>query len=423
MKPYLIFTLENVKYGIDPIAVKEIFLLPELMPLAQTPPDIVGILNLRGEITPVMHLGLRIGDRFSPCDLTTNVVVLEEDNIKIGVIVDSVQEVMIIDSTNMQTQLDHRAIRGASTGVSAPISSAFITGITKVDEEIIVLLNSKALIRGPDQVKDLVEQSQGEESPEFGELTADTGAESELELDFLDSEESELEESELGDLDSVDFSPSQEEQGGETAPVSASGEETPTANSNLSLVGDFYQRCFPNATAEEKAIFRQRAENLAITAEEQQQKLDEQIPLAVINLEGEYFGLNLELVREFTKVSSLTPIPCCPEHILGNMNLRGEILTLVDICPSLNIDKTTTEIQGSQAVVVEVDEIIAGLTVDEVLDVIYINPQQINESTPIAVDTNADYFQGNTNYQDKFVTILDLAKIMTDDQLVVNDTV
>ena len=67
MKPYLIFNLNNIKYGIDPLVVKEIFLLPELMPIAETPMDIVGILNLRGQVIPVMHLDLRLGGSFSEC--------------------------------------------------------------------------------------------------------------------------------------------------------------------------------------------------------------------------------------------------------------------------------------------------------------------------------------------------------------------
>jgi CheW-like domain len=60
-KPYLIFDLDDSQYGIDASLVKEIFPLPELTPVPEAPPDIIGILNLRGEVLPIMHLGLRLG--------------------------------------------------------------------------------------------------------------------------------------------------------------------------------------------------------------------------------------------------------------------------------------------------------------------------------------------------------------------------
>ena len=155
MKPYLIFNLDNIKYGLDPIVVKEIFLLPELMPLAQTPPDIVGVLNLRGEVVPVMHLGLRLGKQVSPCHLNSNVIILEEDNLSIGIIVDQVQEVMIIESSQIQTQVNYQQIRGDQQA-SALIQSAFVTGIANINDEMIVLLNSQGLVREPDIIADVL---------------------------------------------------------------------------------------------------------------------------------------------------------------------------------------------------------------------------------------------------------------------------
>ena len=113
--------------------------------------------------------------------------------------------------------------------------------------------------------------------------------------------------------------------------------------------------------------------------------------------------------------------PCCPQHIIGNMNLRGEILTLVDIRQTLNLEVAPIK-TGSQAVVVEVDDIVAGLPVDEVLDVMYVSSEEV-DSVPIAISANSEYFQGNTAYLDRIITILDLDKLMNEGELVVNQTV
>jgi len=60
-KAYLIFYLDKSPYAIAAQTVKEIFPLPELIPLPEAPTDIIGVLNLRGEILPIMHLALRLG--------------------------------------------------------------------------------------------------------------------------------------------------------------------------------------------------------------------------------------------------------------------------------------------------------------------------------------------------------------------------
>ena len=87
-----------------------------------------------------------------------------------------------------------------------------------------------------------------------------------------------------------------------------------------------HQTFCPDATPEDRAIFHERARNLMHPPE----KFDpcRAVTLCRCRFKGEYFGVELELVREFSDMYNLTPIPCCPEHIVGNMNLRGNIVTI-----------------------------------------------------------------------------------------------
>jgi purine-binding chemotaxis protein CheW len=75
IKPYLIFNLHHRRYAIAAESVTEIFLLPELTPVAEAPTDIVGLLNLHANFVPVMHLDLRFGHKFDRCNLTDSVIV------------------------------------------------------------------------------------------------------------------------------------------------------------------------------------------------------------------------------------------------------------------------------------------------------------------------------------------------------------
>lgn len=92
-KSYLVFSLDNLKYGIDALLVQEIFYLPELIPIVEAPNDIVGLLNLRGKIVPVMHLSLRLGNQLEQCYLTDSIIVLDYDGLQVGIIVSNVHAI------------------------------------------------------------------------------------------------------------------------------------------------------------------------------------------------------------------------------------------------------------------------------------------------------------------------------------------
>ncbi|MDJ0569838.1 MAG: chemotaxis protein CheW, partial [Pleurocapsa sp. MO_192.B19] len=106
-KPYLIFSLDDTRYAIAAEKVKEIFLLPELTPIAEAPADIVGLLNLHSLFIPVMHLDLRFGHKFEQCYLTDSVIVIESQGLQVGVIVNQVETVNDIDDRYIQADLSY----------------------------------------------------------------------------------------------------------------------------------------------------------------------------------------------------------------------------------------------------------------------------------------------------------------------------
>ncbi|MDQ3813190.1 MAG: chemotaxis protein CheW, partial [Armatimonadota bacterium] len=179
----------------------------------------------------------------------------------------------------------------------------------------------------------------------------------------------------------------------------------------------------PDATAEERAIFQERARSLMQPI--QSEEFAGQIPLAVTGLNGEYFAIDLEVVREFAPIDSVVPVPCCPEHIVGQMNLRGDIVTLMDIRSALQMPLQDAESEDSigQVVVVEVGELRVGVLVDEVLDVLYLHPAEITP-TPVAVQAlSEEYLKGTAPYGAKMLSIIDLPKILDRGDWVVDEEV
>jgi purine-binding chemotaxis protein CheW len=176
----------------------------------------------------------------------------------------------------------------------------------------------------------------------------------------------------------------------------------------------------PDASPEERAIFRERARSLM------EAPVDEGfaglIPTAVVGLNGEYFGVDLELVRRFADLRHLTPIPCCPGHIVGNMNLRGNILTLVDVRGLLDLPGAAVN-ENSKVMVASLGDLAAGLVVDQVFDIIYLNPADIGP-VPAAIQKSGEkYLKGTTPYGGKVMTILNLSNLLTSENLVVAEEV
>lgn len=345
MTSYLIFSLQGSLYGVNATLVQEIFYLPELTTAIEAPDEIVGVINLRGKIVPIMDLNLRLGRQPQKYQLSDSIIVLEWQKRLLGILVNQVREVKNLDPGHIEMAVQYGS--GLETG------SKFTAGIAKADGEIITILNQENLTQ------------------------------------FLSSSEPET------DLE-----------------IAVDQANYPKPKQTF----EFYD----HLTTAEKAILRERADNLLQLP--QNQDFLGLIPLAVIGLNGEYFGLDLKFVREFTDIRKLTPIPCCPPHILGNMNLRGEIVTLIDIRGLLNLASNTNNL-GKQAMLVSIDDLVAGIAVDEVLDVTYVNPAEL-KAVPAAVHAEGNAFlKGTAHYREKMMSILDMLKIFSQENLFVEEEV
>jgi purine-binding chemotaxis protein CheW len=361
---FLTFRLRQLQYGIPVSCVREIFPLPEINPVPEAPGDIVGLLNWRGKVLPIMHLDRRLGHAMQPCRLSDRVIVIEWQGIQVGVIVDRVDDVLAVEDRLIEQDFSY--------GRENHINTAFLAGVAKLETKMLLLLNTDALIRLADEVAILIWES---------------------ELQFQEAEAA-IAQNDLSDI----------------------GTEGQIASPTEPNATNFYALYCPDATVVDRAIFQRRAEELKQSHEED--RLDETIPIAVLGLGGEYFGLKLDAVREFVDLPNVNPIPCCPPHILGNLNLRGEVVTLIDIKTTLNLK---AEHQGKPKVAIaQVGEVVAGIAIDDVWDILYINEEDLLNSS--GSETHP-WIQGITTYENKMVSILNLSQLFQSDTLCVNEAI
>lgn len=393
-QPYLIIELNETRYGINAYAVQETFFLPEITPIPESPLDVVGVINLRGEVLPIVDLTHRFGFAKQPYRLSDSVVVLaNQNNDRVGLIVNRTYEVHAIEAANITQAPGHHSSD----------RNYFIEGLAKLDSDLIPLLQPDMIIRYGTLLTDFHDPLVLSTLERSGESTSTShnGKSSGNRANSHGSEEEQTEE--------------------QSRPGQKLGDHPGEHPGSSSIATGYRERVFfAHATPAEREVLLRRAQNLQTRTEEV--SFSGLAPYAVVGLQGEFFALGLEVIHEFTDVTDVTPVPCCPPHIVGNLNLRGESLTLVDISGILNLPLTRSE-QGNKAIVARLDQLVAGITVDSVFDVVYLRPADISPIPAAVHSLNDEYIRGVAPYQEQQMSILDLPKLLLSPELVVEESV
>ncbi len=133
---FLTFRLKEERYGIPIIKVKEIIGMLEITSIPKLPNFIKGVINLRGKIIPVVDLRLKFDMDEIEYNERTSIIVIElvadNNTYTVGIVVDTVQDVMDIDDDDIQDPPKY----------GMGINQDFITGMGKVKDDVIMLLNT-----------------------------------------------------------------------------------------------------------------------------------------------------------------------------------------------------------------------------------------------------------------------------------------
>lgn len=129
----------------------------------------------------------------------------------------------------------------------------------------------------------------------------------------------------------------------------------------------------------------------------------------------EYFAVNVKKVLEVLQHQNITLIPKTPEHILGIINFRGEILPVVDTKLKFNLKSDDTE---SKIVIVfeigsEESKNIIAATADSVKDVIEIVDSEIKPVPEMGIRYNSNFLSGAIRRDDDFILLLNVEKIFS----------
>jgi len=140
MKQVLTFRIDNEKYGVDVVRVKEILEYIPITRIPRAPAFMVGVANVRGSVIPVMDIRLKFGMQSGEKTVDTGIIVIEilyrGETVFLGVVTDSVEEVVGLNDDMIEK----------APNIGLKVDTAFIQGIGKNKEEFIVILNFDAIM-------------------------------------------------------------------------------------------------------------------------------------------------------------------------------------------------------------------------------------------------------------------------------------
>ena len=139
------FTLGSEEFGVDIGMVQEIVRMPDITKVPRAPEFVEGVVNLRGKIIPVVDLRKRFLLPVTAATKSTRIIVATLGGRTVGMIVDTVSEVL---------RLDAASVEATPEMVASQIDSSFLKGIAKLEGRLLILLDL-GLVLDTDQVKAL----------------------------------------------------------------------------------------------------------------------------------------------------------------------------------------------------------------------------------------------------------------------------
>jgi purine-binding chemotaxis protein CheW len=139
----------------------------------------------------------------------------------------------------------------------------------------------------------------------------------------------------------------------------------------------------------------------------------EEVQLVVFRLRDEEFGVEISQVREIIRIPEITKVPEAPGFIEGVINLRGEVIGIIDLAKQFELPPVEKLEKVARIVVAEIEDKSFGMVVDEVPEVLKI-PKEDIEAAPDVVQSKVkkDFIKGVGKIGERLLILLDLTKIL-----------
>ena len=131
-------------------------------------------------------------------------------------------------------------------------------------------------------------------------------------------------------------------------------------------------------------------------------------------LADEIYGINVMQVQEVLRLTEIAPVPGAPSCVLGIINLRGNVVTVVDTRELFGLMREDVTEQ-TRIMIVECNKIIVGLLVDSVAEVVNLQNTDIDSAPNIGNEENSKYIQGVYSKDGEILILVDLNRLLSPD--------
>ena len=139
---FVSFTLGSEEYGIEIEKVKEIVRIPEISEIPDAPPVIEGVINLRGEVIPVINLRQRFDIQGEFSGESSRVIIIDVDSKFIGLIVDAVSQVLRINTADIDPVEEINNV-----------TEEYIKGVGKISDRLIIWLDIEKILSSKEKIE------------------------------------------------------------------------------------------------------------------------------------------------------------------------------------------------------------------------------------------------------------------------------
>lgn len=152
-----------------------------------------------------------------------------------------------------------------------------------------------------------------------------------------------------------------------------------------------------------------------MTMQSQQNVEDPILQWVTFRLDGETYGVNVMQVQEVLRYTEIAPVPGAPMYVLGIINLRGNVVTVMDTRQRFGLHQGEIT-DSTRIVIVETDQHVVGILVDSVAEVVYLKQSEIENPPNTGQDDSARFIQGVCNKNDELLILVELEKLLTDEE-------
>jgi len=143
---------------------------------------------------------------------------------------------------------------------------------------------------------------------------------------------------------------------------------------------------------------------------------DRVLQWVTFELAGETYGIDVMAVKEVLRHQDIAPVPGAPDYVLGIINIRGKVISVISTRGRFGLPEVEAD-RNTRIMIVEIGDYIVGIVVDSVAEVVYVRQSEIDTTPTTGHEDGARFIQGLCQREGQLLILLDLEKMISQQEL------